>query len=108
MNDQDHQLNRQLRQWRDIQAPGNFEANVWRQIRLAHNPQAAGRLPLGECLQRWLWHPAGVLTMAALVGLGAGIWGGISATPRPASDTAFLSIGTLSGSYGRMVTGGGR
>src|SRR6266481_1385226 len=38
MNQNDNRLSALLKQWRDIEPPPNFEANVWRQIRVAAVP----------------------------------------------------------------------
>ncbi|MGA2604064.1 MAG: hypothetical protein ABSG14_07535 [Verrucomicrobiia bacterium] len=102
MNQNDDKLRALLRQWRDIEPPGNFEANVWRQIWLAADKRPA-RVGLIEAMGRLLWQPAWSVTAALLVAALAGVWGGVASAPRQ-TDTSraelqFLGPGTLAGSY---------
>jgi hypothetical protein len=102
MNQNDDKLRALLKQWRDIEPPGNFEANVWRQIRLAADKRPA-RVGLIEAMGRLLWRPAWSVAAALLVAALVGVWGGVASTPRQ-TDTSraelqFLGPGTLAGSY---------
>lgn len=102
MNQNDDKLRALLKQWRDIEPQGNFEANVWRRIRVAAEPHPE-RVSLIEAIGRLLWQPAwsvaAALFMAALVG----VWGGVATMSRPAdtsrAELQFLAPGTLAGSY---------
>jgi len=102
MNQNDEKLRALLRQWRDIEPRGNFEANVWRQIRLAaeKRPAQAG---LFEAMGRLLWQPAWSVAAALLLATFIGVWGGIAFAPRqtdPArAELQFMAPGTLTGSY---------
>ena len=88
MNDSD--LSKLLRQWRDIEPPGNFEANVRRRIRLA-TPEPK---PI------WLWRPVfAAVALSILIGASAGI---LSSRPQRA-EMEFMSAGTLAGGYTRGV-----
>jgi len=105
MNQNDDKLRALLRQWRDIEPPGNFEANVWRQIRTAAAERPA-RVSLIETIGRLLWQPAWSVTAAVAVALAVGVWGGVASAPRH-TDTSkaelqFLASGTLAGSYLQM------
>jgi hypothetical protein len=82
----DPELSKLLRQWRDLEPPGNFEANVRRRIRLA-TPESK---PI------WLWRPAfAAVALSVVIGASAGIL----SFSRPHSEMEFLSPGTLAGSY---------
>ena len=99
----DPQLSHLLRQWRAPEPPGNFDANVWRRIRLA---ESAPTSPLAGWLRRHLWHPALSLGAAAALGVAIGVFGGVFSTPvvePPAQATHFLSPGTLTGTYAQLV-----
>jgi hypothetical protein len=102
MNNQDNQLRELLRQWKDIEPPGNFESNVWRKIRLA---EPAGTRPVGW--GEW-WHvllaqPAfsiGVSMLTAVFIGGAAGWFAVNGSRPPESPLfSFLSSDTLSGGY---------
>jgi len=101
MNQNDDRLRALLRQWRDIEPPGNFEANVWRRIRVAAGrPERVGLI---EVIGRLLWQPAWSVAAALFVAALVGVWGGVASTSRP-TDTSrgelqFLAPGTLAGSY---------
>jgi hypothetical protein len=72
MNENNQDFNRLLRQRRDIEPPGNFEANVWRRIRLAEptpSPTWAGSL------RHWLPQPAFALAAARVIAV---VWRGNS------------------------------
>ena len=93
MNDSD--LQKLLRQWRDVEPPGNFEANVRRQIR-----QAAP-----EPKSIWLWRPA-FAAVALSIAIGASA--GILSADQQTSEMRFMSAGTLAGGYARLTTEGAR
>ena len=106
MNQNDDKLRALLKQWRDIEPSGNFEANVWRRIRLAEAPEPA-RITFIELLRRLVTQPAWSVAVAVVIGLTAGIWGGVASVPRQ-QDTSkaelqFLASGTLAGSYAQMA-----
>jgi hypothetical protein len=107
MKQDDGKLSALLKQWRDIEPRGNFEDNVWRQIRVAIAPtvDTANWIDL---LGRFLWHPAGSVIAAVVVALVVGIWGGIASVPRqidrPIAELRFLSSGTLAGSYTQIAS----
>jgi len=102
MNQNDDKLRALLKQWCDIEPQGNFEANVWRRIRVVADGRPE-RVGLIEAIGRLLWQPAwsvaATLFMAALVG----VWGGVVSTSRPVdtsrAELQFLAPGTLAGSY---------
>ena len=105
MNQDDDKLRALLRQWRDIEPRGNFEANVWRQIRTAA-AERRERVGLIEAMGRLLWQPAWSVAAALVVAVVVGVWGGVESAPRQ-TDTSkaelqFLASGTLSGSYLQM------
>ena len=102
MNQNDDRLRALLRQWRDIEPPGNFEANVWRRIRVAE-AERPERVSLLDAIGRLLWHPAWSVAAALFVAVLVGVWGGVASTSRP-TDTSraelqFMAPGTLAGSY---------
>lgn len=102
MNQNDEKLSALLKQWRDIEPRANFEANVWRRIRLAQAEQPEHVSPI-EFLQRLLWRPAlataAAVTISVIVGSSAGVLS-ISQRPKVASgELDFLSRGSLAGSY---------
>jgi hypothetical protein len=109
MSPNDEKLKALLQQWRDIAPPANFEANVWRQIRLAQARQAA-RITIAEWLRRLVWQPA--FSVGVAVAVVIGVWGGMhSAPPSTAThyaEVGFLSPGTLAGSYARLAGGESR
>src|ERR1035438_1561092 len=57
MNQNDNKLRALLKQWRDIEPQGNFEANVWRRIRVAAD-QHPERMSVLDAIGRLLWQPA--------------------------------------------------
>jgi hypothetical protein len=105
MNQNDDSLRALLKQWREIEPRGNFEANVWRQIRVAAEP-AVETANWIDLIGRLLWHPAWSVVAAMVVALVVGVWGGIASAPRPidrpTAELQFLSPGTLAGSYTQM------
>ncbi len=102
MNQNDDKLRALLRQWRDIEPQGNFEANVWRRIRVADAVQPE-RVSLIEAMGRLLWQPAWSVAVALFVAALVGVWGGVATMSRPAdtsrAELQFLAPGTLAGSY---------
>jgi|SRR5579871_6139946 len=108
MHENDPRLRALLKRWRDVEPQGNFEANVWRQIRLAQDKPAAS-ISLGETIGRLLWCPGRSIIIALSVALVAGVWVGIVSTPRqnsaPRSELQFLGAGTLAGSYLQNTSG---
>ena len=107
MNQNDDKLKALLQQWRDIEPKGNFEANVWRQIRTAA-AERPERVSLVEAIGRLLWQPGWSMAVALLVAVAVGVWGGV-ASMSPRTDTTkaelqFLAPGTLAGSYLQMGT----
>jgi hypothetical protein len=109
MNQNDDKLRALLRQWRDIEPRGSFEANVWRQIRTAAAERREG-MSLVEAIGRLLWQPAWSVAAALVLALALGVWSGVASNPRPAdtsgAELQFLASGTLAGSYLEM--GGNR
>ena len=105
MNQNDDKLRALLRQWRDIEPRGNFEANVWRQIRTAA-AERPERVSLAETIGRLLWQPAWSVAATLVVALAVGVWGGVASVSRRAdtskAELQFLSSGTLAGSYLQM------
>ena len=107
MKPNDDKLRALLQQWRDIEPKGNFEANVWRQIRTAaaEHPE---RVSLIEAMGRLLWQPGWSMAAALLVAVMVGVWGGVTfRSPRMDTTRAelqFLAPGTLAGSYLQMGT----
>ena len=95
MNNHDDQLHRLLRQCRDIEVPGDFDANVRRRIRLAQTEGA------GVPWLAWLWRPAFSLPVTLAVGLLIGLAGAMFASPqRPPtsrSELTFMAPTTLAG-----------
>lgn len=85
MNEPD--LSKLLRQWRDIEPRGNFEANVLRRIRLE------GRAPSQPF---WLWQPAFSVAAAVIVAMAIGTWTGLHTR---SEATGFLASDTLTGRY---------
>ena len=105
MNQNDDKLRALLRQWRDIEPRGNFEANVWRQIRTASAERREG-ISLVEAIGRLLWQPAWSVAAALVVALVIGVSSGIAVNSRHAdtsrAELQFLASGTLAGSYLEM------
>jgi hypothetical protein len=107
MDKQDPQLTRLLRQWRDIEPTPNFEAAVWRRIRLAESAQPR-RAPLADILCEWIRKPAYVTVFAVMLGASIGLWAGVLSTPpRPSAhgfgSFQFLGGETLSGGYVQLA-----
>lgn len=104
----DERLSMLLREWKGATSPPNFEAAVWRRIRIASAPEQR-RLRLVTTLREWLVpRPAWANTMAAAAGIVVGV-GLAFSTPvahggRSAAEP-LLDSQTLAGSYLAMVTG---
>jgi hypothetical protein len=107
MNDHDNKLRAVLRQWRDIEAPDNFEANVWRRIRLAQPTPAPS---WAELLRRWVTQPSFALTAATIMAVVIGSTAGVLTTRQPGADKemGLFSAGTLAGGYTKLMTRGDR
>jgi len=108
MNDNDDKLRALLRRWRDIEPRANFEANVWRRIRLAQTEEP-GRVSIIQLLLRqWLRQPAVSIAAAVVLSLALGTSLGILTTPRTAraerQELGFLAPGSLAGGYLRVTT----
>jgi hypothetical protein len=107
MKQNDDKLNVLLKQWRDVEPPASFEANVWRQIRTSRAEQPE-RVSLVDLIGRLLWQPAWSMAAALAVAAIVGIWGGVASAPRhqdaSKAELQFLSSGTLAGSYLQMAT----
>jgi len=107
MSQNDDELSALLKQWRDIEPPVNFEANVWRQIRTAAEP-AVETVNWIDLIGRLLWQPAWSVVAAMGIAVIVGVWGGIASVPRqigePRTELQFLSSGTLVGSYAQMAS----
>jgi len=99
-------LNQLLRHWRDIEPPGNFEANVWRRIRRASAEQPV-RVNLTNWLRDLVWQPAFAvaIAMAVVIGVTGGMRSASTPTTTTATEVGFLSPGTLAGSYARLAAG---
>jgi hypothetical protein len=102
MSRDDDKLQALLKQWRDIEPQGNFEANVWRRIRVAADHHAE-RVSLIDAIGRLLWQPAWSIAVALFVAALVGVWGGVASTSRSMdtsrSELQFMAPGTLTGSY---------
>lgn len=100
MNHNDDKLRGLLRQWRDIEPAGNFEANVWRRIRQETSPAPS---PVGGF--DWLWRPAFVMAASVAVSVTIGAVSGVrlAAARNAALDTP--PTHTLTGSYLALTTG---
>ncbi len=106
MTDNRDKLSQLLKQWRDIEPPASFQADVRRRIRLAQTEELE-RVTVAEWLQRLLWRPAPALAVAVVASilLGSSI-GLLTAPPTSAArgELRFLSAGTLAGGYLHMGT----
>ena len=72
MNPNDDKLRTLLKHWHDIQPRGDFEANVWRRIRLAADKRTVqiGLIEtMGRLLRQPAWSVAATLLAATLVGV---------------------------------------
>ena len=107
MKQNQDQLKVLLRQWRNVEPPAGFEANVWRRIRAGRAEQIDG-LSWIDLIGRLLWQPAWSLAVALALALAMGIWGGIASVPHRSdsskAELQFLAPGTLAGSYLEMAT----
>jgi len=102
MNQNDDKLHALLRQWRDIELRGDFEANVWRKLRTVAAERITG-ISLMEAIGRLLWEPAWSVAAALVVALAIGVWSGVAVNSRQTdssrAELQFLASGTLAGSY---------
>ena len=109
--EQDGSLSALLQEWKGIESPANFEAEVWRRIRTASVPERRG-VTLAEFLRDWLRpQPAWATGLAAALAVLVGIWVGVS-TPLPRdgrqANEPLLHAQTLAGLYLTMMAGGSR
>jgi hypothetical protein len=106
MKENDDKLNALLRQWRDIEPPANFEANVWRRIRLA-NVAERERFTLSDWLAGLMWRPAlglaAAVIVSALLGSSAAVVTMRRTTDGAARELQFMSAGTLAGAYAQLT-----
>lgn len=108
--ERDERLSALLRQWPDIEPKANFEANVWRRIRMEGATQSAG------IWARWLdWflpHPVWAGAAAVFVALFLGALAGVTVPGRGqashAGDHTLLSPWTVAGTYLTVSEGGWR
>ena len=110
MNQQEDKLEALLHQWRDIEPPVNFQAQVWRRIHRTVAPAETDFIPW--LMRQWLPQPALAAGIAAAMAVVVGVWGGLSTASRPAhhgvAEIGFLGSGTLAGGYLRAASGGER
>lgn len=102
MHQNEDKLRALLKQWRDIEPRASFEANVWRQIRVATD-QRPEPVSWFEAMGHLLWQPAWSVAVALFLALFVGVWGGVSSSSGPAdtsrAELQFMAPGTLAGSY---------
>ncbi len=107
MNENDEKLRTLLRQWRDIEPAGNFEANVRRRIRLA-----TAEAPQVSWLVELLWRPAFAVAAALVVSVAIGSSAGVMTATKSAraarGELQFMSAGTLAGGYAKLASQGAR
>jgi hypothetical protein len=109
MNPEDKNLSKLLKQWRDVEPRANFEANVWRSIRLAQ-AEVPDRTSLLELLlRRWLLQPAyaavaAAVIVSAVIGTSVGVHTSIRPATPAQGELQFMSSGTLAGGYARLGT----
>ncbi len=96
MNGHDDRLRALLRQWRDIEPPANFEANVRRRIRLTQSEEPE-RITWAAAWQRLLWRPSLAVAVAVVVSASVSFWAKPAGPAR--MELGFLSAGTLTGGY---------
>jgi len=106
----DEQLRALLKKWNDIEPKANFEANVWRRIRLARTEEPGRMTVLELLLKRWLWRPAlavaAAVVVSVIVGSSAGVLSARGTATIAPSELQFLGSGTLAGGYVKAGTGG--
>ena len=95
MNSNDDKLRALLRQWRDLEPGGNFEANVRRRIRLATEQ------PRQSWHGGFLYRPAFAVAAIA-ISIVIGSTAGVLSAKGPAAELQFMSAGTLAGGYVRL------
>jgi hypothetical protein len=109
MSQHDEKLKALLQQWRDIEPPPAFEANVWQRIRSAQLTQSE-RMPVIAWIWQAIRQPA--FSMGVSVAVVIGAMTGFHSAPPPTTtmyaEMGFLSPGTLSGSYARLAAGESR
>lgn len=97
----DDKLRALLKQWRDIEPAGNFEANVRRRIRLAATGPRRS-----SWLVELLWRPAFATAAALVLSVVIGASAGIATVKRQQvrAELQFMSAGTLAGGYARLTS----
>ncbi len=112
MNQDDNNLNKLLKQWRDIEPASNFEAGVRRRLRLAQTGRPGRVSLLDQWLRSWLWQPALAMAAAVILSAAIGTSMGVHAAPRRTTavpgELQFMSAGTLAGGYTRLAAEGAR
>ncbi len=103
MNENDEKLSALLRQWRDVEPAGNFEANVRRRIRLA-----TAEAPRQSWLVELLWRPAFAVAAAVVLSVAIGSSAGVMTAAKSLRSTRgelqFMSAGTLAGGYAKLAS----
>ena len=104
----DARLSALLREWKVGEPKANFDAAVWRRIRVASTPESQA-VPATANWRDWLFpRVAWVTAMAVALGVVVGVWAGFHAPGvRNEHEGAgpLLQHRTLAGSYLVMVTG---
>jgi hypothetical protein len=102
MSNQDEQLHRLLQQWKAIEPPANFDAQVWQRIQAGTDHRTV-RPTLTGWLRDLLPRPAFALPAAVVLGLIIGIGSGLFSVPvRPHTEQlSFLAPDTLAGALRR-------
>ncbi len=103
MNRQDDEkLSRLLQRWQEIESPSDFDAQVWRRIRLA---ESVAQPTFVDWLRELLPQPVLMLTLAAVVGLLVGVSSGLFSISVPVREReerlGFLGPDTLAGALWR-------
>ena len=111
MNPNDNKLSELLKKWRDVEPNVNFEANVWRRIRLA-SAEEPERVGIVEWAQRLMWRPAlatavAMVVVGSVIGSSAGVLTARGTVSVGSGELRFLSAGTLAGGYVKLSSEGG-
>jgi hypothetical protein len=112
MNRDDNNLNKLLKQWREIEPASNFEAGVWRRIRQAEAGRPVRASLLEQWWRSWLWRPAlgmaAAVIFSAVIGTSMGVHAAPRRTTAATGELQFMSAGTLAGGYARLAAEGAR
>ena len=107
MEQNDKQLSALLKRWREIEPKANFEANVWRRLRLAQAEEPERVSVIQLLLRQWLWQPAASIAAAVILSVVLGSSLGVLSAPKVTSteqrELGFLSSGSLAGGYLRVA-----